>query len=197
MQKQRALLIIKPDGVQRGIIGKIITRFETVGLKIIGLKFEWVTKEKIIVHYPETDGWFKKVGERTLTNYAKKGLDAKKVFKTDNAIQIGRTVKKWLIKYFQESPVLIIALESYDCIEICRKLSGNTIPVLAAPGTIRGDFSHDTIDLANEQNRPLRNLIHASDTVEDGEKEIKVWFTLEELFSYERADEKFMYLKNV
>ncbi|PJC34044.1 nucleoside-diphosphate kinase, partial [Candidatus Roizmanbacteria bacterium CG_4_9_14_0_2_um_filter_35_15] len=62
MQKQRALLIIKPDGVQRGIIGKIITRFETVGLKIIGLKFEWVTKEKIIVHYPETDGWFKKVG---------------------------------------------------------------------------------------------------------------------------------------
>ncbi|PIX73258.1 nucleoside-diphosphate kinase [Candidatus Roizmanbacteria bacterium CG_4_10_14_3_um_filter_33_21] len=197
MQKQRALLIIKPDGVQRGIIGKIITRFETVGLKIIGLKFEWVTKEKIIVHYPETDGWFKKVGERTLTNYAKKGLDAKKVFKTDNAIQIGRTVKKWLIKYFQESPVLIMALESYDCIEICRKLSGNTIPVLAAPGTIRGDFSHDTIDLANEQNRPLRNLIHASDTVEDGEKEIKVWFTLEELFSYERADEKFMYLKNV
>jgi len=197
MQKQRALLIIKPDGVQRGIIGKIITRFEQVGLKIIGLKFEWVTKEKIIVHYPETDGWFKKVGERTLTNYAKKGLDAKKVFKTDNAIQIGRTVKKWLIKYFQESPVLIMALESYDCIEICRKLSGNTIPVLAAPGTIRGDFSHDTIDLANEQNRPLRNLIHASDTVEDGEKEIKVWFTLEELFSYERADEKFMYLKNV
>jgi len=197
MQKQRALLIIKPDGVQRGIIGKIITRFETVGLKIIGLKFEWVTKEKIIVHYPETDGWFKKVGERTLTNYAKKGLDAKKVFKTDNAIQIGRTVKKWLIKYFQESPVLIMALESYDCIEICRKLSGNTIPLLASPGTIRGDFSHDTIDLANEQNRPLRNLIHASDTVEDGEKEIKVWFTLEELFSYERADEKFMYLKNV
>jgi len=197
MQKQRALLIIKPDGVQRGIIGKIITRFEQVGLKIIGLKFEWVTKEKIIIHYPETDGWFKKVGERTLTNYAKKGLDAKKVFKTDNAIQIGRTVKKWLIKYFQESPVLIMALESYDCIEICRKLSGNTIPLLASPGTIRGDFSHDTIDLANEQNRPLRNLIHASDTVEDGEKEIKVWFTLEELFSYERADEKFMYLKNV
>ena len=197
MKKQRALLIIKPDGVQRGLIGKILTRFEQVGLKIIGLKFEWVTKEKIIVHYPETDGWFKKVGERTLTNYAKKGLDAKKVFKTDNAIQIGRTVKKWLIKYFQESPVLIMALESYDCIEICRKLSGNTIPVLAAPGTIRGDFSHDTIDLANEQNRPLRNLIHASDTVEDGEKEIKVWFTLEELFSYERADEKFMYLKNV
>ncbi len=194
MNKQRALIIIKPDGVQRGLIGRIITRFEQVGLKIIGLKFIWTTEKQIITHYPETDAWFKKVGERTLTNYAKKGLDVKKVFHTDNVIQIGRTVKKWLVTYFQESPVLIMALESYDCIEIVRKLSGNTIPVLASPGTIRGDFSHDTIDLANEQNRPLRNIVHASDTVEDGEKEIKDWFTEKELFEYERADEKFMFL---
>ncbi len=193
MKKQKALIIIKPDGVERGLIGRIVSRFETVGLKIIGLKFEWATKEKILVHYPETEAWFKKVGERTLTNYAKKGLDVKKVFGTDDSIQIGRTVKKWLINYLQESPLFIVVLESYDCIEIVRKLSGNTIPVLAAPGTIRGDFSHDTIDLANEQNRPLRNIIHASDTVEDGEKEIKVWFKLEELFNYERAGEKFMF----
>jgi nucleoside-diphosphate kinase len=193
MTKQRALIIIKPDAVQRGIIGKIASRFETVGLKIIGLKFIWLTEKQVIAHYPETDAWFKKVGERTLTNYEKKGLDAKKVFGTNNSIQIGRTVKKWLVKYFQESPVLIMALESYDCIEICRKLSGNTIPVLANPGTIRGDFSHDTIDLANEQSRPLRNIIHASDTVEDGEKEVNLWFTKDELFEYETAGEKFMF----
>lgn len=193
MTKQKALIIIKPDGVQRGLLGKIVSRFEQVGLKIIGLKFEMADEKKVIAHYPETDAWFKKVGERTLINYAKKGLDVKKIFNTDDAIQIGRTVKKWLIIYFQESPVFIMALESYDCIEICRKISGNTIPVLANPGTIRGDFSHDTIDLANEQNRPLRNIIHASDTIEDGEKEIKVWFTKEELFSYESAGEKFMY----
>ena len=193
MNKQRALIIIKPDGVQRGLIGRIITRFEQVGLKIIGFKFIRADEKQIIAHYPETDAWFKKVGERTLTNYAKKGLDAKKVFNTDDAIRIGRTVKKWLITYFQESPVLILVLESYDCIEIVRKLSGNTIPVLAAPGTIRGDFSHDTIDLANEQNRPLRNIIHASDTVEDGEKEVGLWFAKEELFDYETAGEKFMF----
>lgn len=193
MNKQHALIIIKPDGVQRGLIGKIITRFETVGLKIVGLKFEMATSEKVITHYPETEVWFKKVGERTLTNYAKKGLDAKKVFNTDDAIKIGRTVKKWLITYFQESPVLIMVVEGYDCTEVVRKLSGNTIPVLASPGTIRGDFSHDTIDLANEQNRPLRNIIHASDTVEDGEKEVTVWFTKDELFDYELAGEKFMY----
>jgi len=193
MNKQRALLIIKPDGVQRGLIGKIIGRFEQVGLKIIGLKFEWVTKEKVISHYPETEAWFKKVGERTLTNYKKKGLDARSVFKTDDAVSIGKIVKGWLIAYFQESPVFLVVVEGYDCIEIVRKLSGNTIPVLAAPGTIRGDFSHDTIDLANEQSRPLRNIIHASDTTEDGEKEVNLWFTKEELFDYELTGEKFMF----
>lgn len=193
MKKQRALLIIKPDGVQRGIIGKIISRFEQVGLKIVGLKFEWATKDKVIAHYPETEAWFKKVGERTLTNYAKKGLDAKKVFNTDDAVAIGKIVKGWLVKYFQESPVFMAVVESYDCIEIVRKLSGNTIPVLALPGTIRGDFSLDTIDLANEQNRPLRNIIHASDTAVDGEKEVSLWFKKDELFDYETAGEKFMY----
>ena len=193
MNKQKALLIIKPDGVQRGIIGKIVGRFEAVGLKIIGLKFLWATKEQIIAHYPDTEIWLKKVGERTLTNYAKKGLDAKKVFKTDDAVSIGKIVKGWLVDYLQESPIFLAVVEGYEAIEIVRKLSGNTIPVLAAAGTIRGDFSHDTIDLANEQRRPLRNIIHASDTVEDGEKEIKVWFKNEELFDYERADEKFMF----
>src|SRR3989338_10529660 len=110
MNKQKTLIIIKPDGVQRGLLGKIVSFFEQVGIKIIGLKFVWVTEKQIITHYPETDTWFKKVGERTLTNYAKKGLDAKKIFNTDDAIQIGRTVKKLLITYFQESPVLIMAL---------------------------------------------------------------------------------------
>ncbi len=193
MTKQKALLIIKPDGVQRGLIGKIIKRFELVGLTVIGLKFYWAEKEKIIAHYPETEAWFKKVGERTLTNYAKKGLDAKKVFNTDDPILIGKTVKKWLIDYLQESPLFFAVVKGYDCIEIIRKLSGNTIPLLAAPGTIRGDFSHDTIDLANEQNRPLRNIIHASDSIEDGEKEVNLWFTKEELFDYKRADEEFMF----
>jgi nucleoside-diphosphate kinase len=193
MKKQRALLIIKPDGVQRGLIGKIIKRFEQVGLKIVGLKFIWAKKQQIIDHYPSTEAWFKKVGERTLTNYAKKGLDAKKVFGTNDAINIGKTVKQWLITYLQESPVFLAVVEGYEAIEIVRKLSGNTIPVLATPGTIRGDFSHDTIDLANEQSRPLRNIIHASDTVEDGQKEIKVWFKNDELFDYFRVDEKIMF----
>lgn len=193
MTKQKALIMIKPDGVQRGLIGKILKRFEQVGLTVTGLKLLWASKEQIVAHYPETEPWFKKVGERTLTNYAKKGLDAKKVFNTDDAVAIGKTVKKWLIDYLQESPLFFAVVEGYDAIEIIRKLSGNTIPLLAACGTIRGDFSHDTIDLANEQNRPLRNIIHASDTGEEGEKEVNLWFKPEELFYYKRADEEFMF----
>jgi len=193
MKKTRALLILKPDAVQRGLMGRIIQRFERAGLTIVGLKFTWAKKEQIVAHYPETKSWFEKVGRRTLDNYAKKGLDARKIFKTNNPLVIGKTVKDWLIKYLQESPLLLVVVEGYDVIEIVRKLSGNTIPLLAAPGTIRGDFSHDTIDLANEQNRPLRNLIHASDSEEDGEKEIATWFRKQELFSYQRADEKFMF----
>lgn len=193
MKKQRALLLLKPDAVQRGLIGKILKRFERVGLTVIGLKFIWATEEQIIAHYPSTDAWFKKVGERTLTNYQKKRLDAKSVFGTDDAISIGKKVKEWLITYLQESPIFLAVVEGYECVEIVRKISGNTIPLLSAPGTVRGDFSHDAIDLANEQKRPLRNLIHASDTIEDAESEIKVWFKDDELFSYDRADSKFMF----
>lgn len=193
MQKQKALLIIKPDGIQRGLCGTILKRFEKVGLTIIGFKFMNADSATVKAHYPENDIWFGKVGQRTLTNYAKKGLDVKKVFGTDDAVAIGKTVKQWLITYFQESPVLVAAVEGYETIEIVRKISGNTIPVLAAAGTVRGDFSHDTIDLANEQNRPLRNLIHASDAVEDGEKEVALWFKPGELFDYKRADEELMF----
>ena len=196
MQKQRALILLKPDAVQRGLIGKITKRFEHVGLKIVGLKCVWAKEQQIVDHYPSTDAWFKKVGERTLTNYAKKGLDAKKVFATQDAISIGKTVKQWLVKYLQESPIFAFVVEGYDTIEVARKLCGNTIPILANPGTIRGDFTHDTIDLANEQNRPLRNLIHASDTLEGAQKEIKVWFDETELFEYERADENLLFKKS-
>lgn len=195
MIKQRSLILIKPDGIQRGLIGKILKRFEQAGLTIVGFKFVWATEKQIADHYPSTDKWFTTVGQRTLTNYQKKGLDATGVFGTADAITIGKTVKQWLIKYLQQSPVLIFVLESYGAVETIRKICGNTIPFLAVPGTVRSDFAHDTIDLANEQNRPLRNVIHASETVEDADKEIKIWFNAEELFSYKRADEEIMFSK--
>lgn len=193
MNKQRVLVLIKPDGVKRGLIGKVLRRFETVGLKIIGFKFIWAEKKQIIAHYPSSEAWLKKVGERTLVNYQRKGLDAEKLLGTKDAVEIGRLVKGWLVKYLQESPVLSAVLEGYEAIAIVRKLCGDTTPLFAAPGTIRGDFSMDNIDLANEKGRPMKNIIHASDNPDDAQKEVKIWFKEEELFEYERVDEKIMF----
>src|SRR3989339_1948819 len=105
MDKQRTLIIIKPDGVQRGLIGKILKRFERTGLKIVGLKFDWVSKEQITKHYPDTELWYKKVGERTLNNYQKKGMDPQQMIGTTDSVEIGKMVKTWLIGYMTESPL--------------------------------------------------------------------------------------------
>lgn len=193
MEKQRALIVVKPDAVQRGLIGKIIKRFEQVGLTIIGLKFVWAKEQEIKDHYPSTTAWFQKVGQRTLTNYKKKNLNAKKLLGTDDPIEIGKLVKQWLVEFLSETPILCMILEGYEVIDVVRKLSGDTIPLAAAPGTIRGDFSHDNINLANSASRPLRNIIHASDNLDDAEKEIKVWFNKDEIFSYQRADEEIQF----
>lgn len=193
MQTQQALIIIKPDGVERGVIGQILHRFERVGLKIVGLKFEWADPAKVKAHYPEADSWFEKVGNRTLKNYAAKGLDAKELLGTDQPIEIGKLVKKWLIDYMTESPMLFAVVEGYETVAIVRKLCGDTNPLNALPGTIRGDFSHDNVELANDRKRPVRNVIHGTDDVEEASKEINLWFKPDELFSYQRADEDVMF----
>ena len=193
MEKQRTLIIIKPDGVQRGLMGKIIQRFERVGLTVVGFKFISATKNQIEAHYPSSQTWLEKVGNRTLTNYQSSGLEAKKILNTDIPLEIGRLIKNWLIEYLQETPVLCVVLEGYESINIIRKHCGDTNPQKALPGTIRGDFCMDNIELANGKKRPLRNVIHASDNPEDAEKEIKVWFKKEELFDAQRCDEQIMF----
>ena len=193
MDKQQALVFIKPDAVQRGLMGKVVKRFERLGLKVVAFKFIWAKEQQVIDHYPSYEAWFKKVGERTLNNYQKKGLDAKTLLGTDDAIAIGKLVKSWLIKYICQGPILCLIVEGYDVITIVRKLSGDTNPVNALPGTIRGDFTIDSIELANKFNRPIRNIIHASDNLEDAKKEIATWFTSDEIFSYTRADEKMIF----
>jgi nucleoside-diphosphate kinase len=128
-----------------------------------------------------------------LNNYAAKGMDPKEVLGTDDPIEIGKKVKSWLIDFMMESPLLFAVVEGYETIHIVRKLCGDTNPMNAMPGTIRGDFSHDNIDLANERNRPLRNVIHGTDAVEEASKEINLWFSPDEIYSYERADEDVMF----
>jgi len=193
MKKQRSLVLIKPDGTQRQLNGKIIKRIEAAGLKIIAMKFLFATREMVVDHYPSENDWFNVVGKRTLDDYLKKNIDPNVVFGSQDATEIGKTIKEWLVDYVTSGPTLALIIEAYDAIGEVRKIVGATNPSAANPGTIRGDFSHDTIELANEQLRPLYNIVHASGSVEEAEDEIKVWFDENEIMEYEKIDDQFMF----
>ncbi|MFC1728255.1 nucleoside-diphosphate kinase [Nanoarchaeota archaeon] len=187
---ERTLVLIKPDGVQRGLVGKIIQRFEDAGFKIIGMKLVNANKETAGKHYANDEEWLKSVGEKTIKSYSKKGVEMK-----DDALTIGKRVRQHLIDFISMSPSVILCVEGHAVIEKIRVVCGDTVPLVAAPGTIRGDFSFDSYELADDSGRPLQNLIHASDSKESAEREISVWFNDEELYPYERVDESLLYRK--
>ncbi len=190
---EKTFVMVKPDGVNRGLIGEVITRFERAGLKLVGLKMVHPTKEMVKNHYPSTEKWFTIVGEKTLTSYKEMGLNPAEHLGTDKAGEIGRIVKGWLVDFISSSPVVCMVWEGNHAIQNVRRLVGNTLPIKANPGTIRGDFTCDSPDLANMKNRPIRNIVHASGDPEEAHNEINLWFTDKELHTYKRADEEIMF----
>lgn len=191
MPIERTLLLVKHDGVARGLMGEIIKRVERTGLKLIALEFLKSTYDLGENHYPHTKEWLLKVGNRTLGDYQKKGLDAKLLLGTDNPSEIGKLVKGWLIDYLAVGPVLAMVWEGPQAVKIVRKLAGDTIPANALPGTIRGDFGFDDPELANKQSRPIYNLIHASGEVAEANEEIALWFTGKEIHDYKQYSDDF------
>ena len=181
---EKTLVLIKHDGVVRGLVGEIFNRFEKVGLKIIGLKLVHVDKEFAKKHYPVTEEWYKKVGGNTLNDSAKYGISAKETMGTENPVEIGKKVHAFNVDYLTCGPVVAIVLEGTHAIEIVRKLVGHTVPILAAPGTIRGDYGLHSAVAANLEKRSIQNLIHASGKKEEAEYEIKLWFKPGELVKY-------------
>lgn len=184
MKTERTLIIIKHDGVARGLIGQILRRFESVGLKLVALEFIQSTEDMGQMHYVARQNWLTTVGNRTLNDYKEKGIDPIKALGTDDAKKIGEMVRGWLIEYLAFGPVLAMVWEGPNAVMIARKLSGDTRPAYAAPGTIRGDFGLDNPDLANSQQRSMYNLIHASGEVAEAEEEISLWFGKSELINY-------------
>lgn len=181
---EKTLVIVKHDGVSRGLIGRIIKRFERVGLKVVALEFIQSSVDMGEGHYPTSKEWFLKVGERTLQDYRSKGIDPVAELGTSDPMEIGKLVKKWNVEYLTHGPVLAVVLEGPDAVSVVRKLVGDTIPSRALPGTIRGDFGLDSIEQANKQKRPLYNLVHASGEVSEAETEIALWFGKKEVFDY-------------
>lgn len=184
MQIQRTLIICKHDAVARGLMGEIIQRFERVGLKLVAMEFIAATEDMGNRHYPNSEEWLSKVGNRTLDEYKTKGIDPIKRLGTDDAIEIGKLIKQWNVDYLSVGPVLAMVWEGPEAVNIGRKLIGETVPLKAAPGTIRGDFSWDNADLANDQLRPFYNLTHGSGDPEEAKEEIELWFEGVEVLDY-------------
>jgi nucleoside-diphosphate kinase len=183
IKKERTLVLIKPDGVERKLVGEIISRFERAGLRIVGLGIVKPSRKLIDKHYPKTREWIENLGNNMLktAEELKVKVDLKKDYGVNNVYELGLKVREWLINYMSSGPVVKIALEGPHAIQVVRKLVGKTIPFLAEPGTIRGDYSIDSPLLANLEMRPVKNLIHASGNEKEAEYELKLWFRKDEL----------------
>ena len=192
-KEEKTVVIVKPDGVKRGLVGEIIARIEKRGLKLIALEMMWPKKEQIDEHYPRDEKWITRIGEKTKFNYERYGYDAKEEMGTDDSKKIGESVRSWLVDYMTSGPVVKMVVKGIHAVDMVRKLCGNTIPALSEMGTIRGDYSVDSSVAANRGKRAIHNLIHASETAEEAEHEIKFWFAPEEIHDYKRAEEDIMF----
>ncbi|MBI2542684.1 MAG: nucleoside-diphosphate kinase [Candidatus Aenigmarchaeota archaeon] len=170
---ERTLVLLKPDAMERRLVGKIINRFEEEGFKIVAMKMAKVDKKFADKHYAATDEQILGMGKKTLDTA---GSEAKKIFGTDDPRKIGETLRQWSVDFITSSPVIAMVLEREDAIAYARKIGGFTDPARADKGTIRRDFGKDSILQANREKRATQNLVHLSGNKEEAEKEIKLWF---------------------
>ena len=163
---QQTLIIIKPDGVSRGFTDEIIKRYEAVGLKIVKRKDMVAPMDIVEKHYPMDPEYLRSIGEKTIA--AGQAVTS--------AEDQGRKVVGWLRKFITSGPIVALLLEGEDAVVVARKITGFTDPSTAEKGTIRGDLGTDNILDANREERPVYNLIHASGSEEEADKEIKLWY---------------------
>ncbi|OGY94173.1 MAG: nucleoside-diphosphate kinase [Candidatus Komeilibacteria bacterium RIFOXYC1_FULL_37_11] len=186
-KEEKTFVMIKPDGVRKNLIGEIIARFEQRDLKIVALEMFQPTVAQIDEHYPKDKAWIARLGQKTLSTYEKYGVDPIKELGTDNDFEIGQMVRKWLVDYMTSAPLVRMVVQGIHAVDMVRKICGVTIPNMADMGTIRGDFSSDSPSVANSEKRAVMNLIHASETPQEAEHEMKHWFgSRKVIFNYER-----------
>ncbi len=185
MDIEQTLVLIKPDALLRGIAGDIIKRFEKVGMKISAIKMVQAQRETLEKHYFKDEEWLKEKGEL----FKKKlGLPEE----TD-PIPVGKGIIEGIIQDIQISPIIAMVLEGHNAVMTVKKLTGPTNIDEALPGTIRGDYSHDTFGLANKSNRPNITIIHATDNPAEAAKEIDFWFSPDEIHTYTKPEESVHY----
>lgn len=176
----KTLIIVKPHAVERGLTGRILARFEDMGLVIANIKRFQGSAELWENFYPSDEAWFTNAGSKTLASCEEVGIDVQKELGTTDPFAIGKMIKQWLVAHMSSGPCVAVVLEGNEAPSKVRKACGKTLPndKEAHPGTIRFDFSCDSPALANKEKRPVFNIIHASDPAEEGsiEKEIGLIF---------------------
>lgn len=193
-KEERTLAVIKPDGIQRSLVGEIIGRFERIGLKIVAMKMLVPSADFIEKHYTLDPEWRRVTGEKTIKSYADKGL---KHPVSDDPYKVTEVILEKLKRYMTSGPVVAMVLEGAHCVEIVRKLVGSTEPLSSDVGTIRGDFVLDSYRMADTDKRSVRNLIHASGSPKEAAEEIPHWFSEIEIVSYKHVQEKILYDVNL
>ena len=179
---EKTLVLLKPDAVNRGLVGEIVSRFEKAGLKLIAAKMVTPSKDLANKHYPtERREFIEGMGNKTLETYHEAGIDPQADLGTADAHEIGLQIQGWMVDFITSSPVMALVLEGEGAIAKVRELAGHTVPVKADPGTIRADYSDDSPIKANKEKRPILNLVHASGDKTEADFEINLWFTPEEL----------------
>ena len=192
-KEERTLVVIKPDGVQRSLIGEIIKRFEQVGLKLSAVKMLVPEQDFIEKHYTLDPNWMRLTGEKTIKGYLDKGLEPP----SQDPLAISQKILDNLKKYVTSGPVIAMVWEGAHSVKIVRKLVGGTEPLTSDVGTIRGDYVLDSYQMGDVDNRSVRNLIHASGTVEEAETEISHWFSENEIYDYRLIQESILYDVNL
>jgi len=192
-KEERTLVVIKPDGVQRALIGEIVKRYEQIGLKLVGIKMLVPTEELVEKHYTLDPNWFEITGKKTIKGYVDKGLEPP----STDPIAITKIILNNLKKYITSGPVIAMVWQGAHAVPIVRKLTGGTEPLSSDVGTIRGDYVLDSYQMSDKDSRSIRNLVHASGTPEEAEKEINLWFEDRELIKYRHVQEEILYDVNL
>ena len=187
---QQTVILVKPDGMRKRIVGDVITRFERVGFKLVAMKLVWVDREHVGKHYMDEKEYLTSVGQRTLDDYQKFGLDPNESLGMNDAYEVGKFVRNANMDALSSGPLVAMIWEGVDAIQICRKMVGSTNTSVAIPGTIRGDYSADLPIYASMQKRPIRTLVHTSGNIQEAEFEKKLWFHEKEIFDYKMPDEE-------
>lgn len=192
-KEERTLIIIKPDGIQRTLIGEIIGRYERLGLKLIAMKMLVTTEDHVEAHYTLDPTWRTVTGEKTIKSYKDKGLTPP----SEDPLEITAKILLGLKKYMTSGPVVAMVWQGAHAVKIVRKVTGSTEPLSSDVGSIRGDFVLDSYQMSDTDSRAVRNLVHASGSPEEAEMEIKHWFKDAEITKYRLIADEILYDVNI